>query len=917
MKLSFKCLSFAAAPVTACALLVFAPGGLVLPAPGCAQATDDRAEVLTRGPVHEAFAGTISFKAVTGFPVPQAPPAVVDELPPEHRPAGDNVTWISGYWAWDEEAAEFIWVSGIWRNLPPGRQWIPGYWWESGRDHQWISGYWADAAADEIVYLDEPPASLEKGPNIKSPSRNHSWIPGTWRYRNSRYAWQGGYWDEARPDWIWTPSYYTNTPRGYIYVDGYYDYNVSRRGVIFAPVRFQGQRYTQDNYHYRPTSVISVTAVVNHLFLRPRARHYYFGDYYAPEYRQNGYYPSSNYYTGGHGYDPIFAHERWTHRADAAWERRVEENFTYYRDHQAERPPHTLAAFNLYYERPGRNRRVEQGFVTGLDQMISRRDTSVQFLTVGQSEQEVFTRRSRELRDYGEERRKSVIGIQARIDTERSGSDKRGKRDNPPPGPTRVKMERSPVLAPTAANASAAGTPPSRPAAAPLEETTAKTGNAPEPKVMDPLTGKAASPLQPGDTPANPPGGEKSAGTDAAKANPDMNRVPKGQPESNQPPEIARDPKNPDPARDPKVPNPSKDARKPATETPGARPDKDDPAVDPPGPDGKPPREKTGENPEKGSQPNPPAPPIMPADPKRDDQSPQDPAAPKPGPSTDPKRGPDSEPATDKLERKPLGDKKGRAGNDISPKSPDKTGLPPGRPDSARGQPQNPDAEPRREGQDKDGKQGVPRAHRGDKATPETQPRLLTPEPQPEPKPRIPSPDAGPGTKPMPNSESRRERPNRGVPAPPAGRPDGPAPRRDDPTPESRREAASPGPRPEAPAPEPLREKPDVENRRERPKQEPRQEQPRESKPLPRRESEQIQPRSEAPPQAPAAEPNRPPQREKREQREQKAPREERQRPQADPTPQTKPQAPAPVPPGPPGPADENSAQAKEKRKKD
>ena len=44
---------------------------------------------------------------------------------------GDNVVWIPGYWSWDDSRNDFLWVSGIWRNLPPGRQWVPGYWSEA------------------------------------------------------------------------------------------------------------------------------------------------------------------------------------------------------------------------------------------------------------------------------------------------------------------------------------------------------------------------------------------------------------------------------------------------------------------------------------------------------------------------------------------------------------------------------------------------------------------------------------------------------------------------------------------------------------------------------------------------------------------------------------------------------------------
>src|SRR5437879_3992446 len=79
-------------------------------------------EVQTRGPVHEAFAQPHDASAAPGPAVPREPPPSIPELAPDERPQGDNVQWIGGYWAWDAERNDFIWVSGTYRNAPPGRQ---------------------------------------------------------------------------------------------------------------------------------------------------------------------------------------------------------------------------------------------------------------------------------------------------------------------------------------------------------------------------------------------------------------------------------------------------------------------------------------------------------------------------------------------------------------------------------------------------------------------------------------------------------------------------------------------------------------------------------------------------------------------------------------------------------------------------
>ena len=101
---------------------------------------------------------------------PKMPPDPVEELPPDQKPEGDNVQWIPGYWHWDEDRTDFIWISGFWRVPPPGRVWVPGSWRESAAGWQWVSGFWQDTAPvqpgqpavqPDIEYLPQPPMTLE------------------------------------------------------------------------------------------------------------------------------------------------------------------------------------------------------------------------------------------------------------------------------------------------------------------------------------------------------------------------------------------------------------------------------------------------------------------------------------------------------------------------------------------------------------------------------------------------------------------------------------------------------------------------------------------------------------------------------------------------------------------------------------
>ncbi len=362
-------------------------------------------EVLTRGPVHEAFAGIVTFNPEPGVIVVKSPPAVIEEMPPEERPVGDNVTWIPGYWAWDDERSDFLWVSGTWRALPPGRAWIAGYWAKATQGFQWTSGYWADATVRETTYLPPPPATVEAGPNVAAPSMDYGWSPGCWIWTQERYAWRPGYWALGRADWDWTPAHYVWSPRGCIFVDGFWDFPVERRGLLFAPVYFEAGVYARRGYVYSPRIVIGFGVFSDCLFLRPRYHHYYFGDYYAPGYFQGGFYASFTFQSGRHGYDPISSHHRWEHRQERDWDRRVVANYENRRDHEAARPPRSWAAERTLHSSPAgaRPNRVELAMPIG--QLATRKDGPMRLQTVAKAERQQLSRRGQEVETSREQRR--------------------------------------------------------------------------------------------------------------------------------------------------------------------------------------------------------------------------------------------------------------------------------------------------------------------------------------------------------------------------------------------------------------------------------------------------------------------------------------------------------------------------------
>ena len=287
----------------------------------------DDIEVLARGPVHEAYAEPSEREPKPTPIVPKAPPKPIEELPPDQKPEGDNVQWMPGYWAMDDDKKDFLWVSGFWRNSPPNRSWVPGSWRQTPDGWQWIGGFWsaANGGKAQVEYLPQPPAPLDNaGPTTPAPSETHVYVPGSWMYRE-RYVWRPGFWSEYRPGLCWTAAHYRWTPAGYVFLDGYWDYPLAERGVLFAPVYIPPIVYAAPDFVYTPTYVVREDCLFGAFFCRRGYGSYYFGDYFAPSYASVGY----SAWCGnvgisvgigfGRWHDPLFDYYRCGFRSDPFW----------------------------------------------------------------------------------------------------------------------------------------------------------------------------------------------------------------------------------------------------------------------------------------------------------------------------------------------------------------------------------------------------------------------------------------------------------------------------------------------------------------------------------------------------------------------------------------------------------------------
>jgi hypothetical protein len=377
----------------------------------CAQEPPDGVEVLARGPIHEAYATTTEQPTVAPI-VAKRPPDPVEELPPDQKPDGDNVQFIPGYWSYDEDRTDYVWISGFWRATPPGRVWLPGSWRQTAGGWQWTAGLWQETTPQQeqpqIDYLPPPPQPLEVAPATPAPTETSFYVPGTWVYRN-RYVWRPGFWIEHRPGWVWTPSHYRWTPVGYVYVDGYWDYPLAGRGCLFAPVYF-APGFRRPGFVYTPVYVVREPCLFGSLFIRHGYGSYYFGDYFDRRYATIGF---SAWIGGGSGfaiginvrphYDPLWDYYRFTNRKNPAWATNVHTLYSGRYNGTVARPPVTLVQQNIVIKNGHANAANTQ-FALATIQNVQKMDKTVAFRPVTRTQQIEAQKHARDLREVSVQR---------------------------------------------------------------------------------------------------------------------------------------------------------------------------------------------------------------------------------------------------------------------------------------------------------------------------------------------------------------------------------------------------------------------------------------------------------------------------------------------------------------------------------
>jgi hypothetical protein len=366
---------------------------------------EEQPEVLTRGPVHEAFAGPVNLEVQAGLVVPDQPPARIEEIPPANRPQGAQFVWVPGYWSWDQDRNGYIWVSACWRAAPADMYWVPGYWAKVPEGWEWVPGFWAPSGVQKIQYLPAPPALDDLQPPGPPPSSDSIWVPACQYWYQDHYVRRAGYWVRERPGWVWVPSHYVWTPRGYVFAGGHWDYSLERRGVLFAPVYFPRSVYRRPGFSYSPSIVIDIGMLQVSLFTYPRYSHYCFGDYYDDAYVSIGIFPRFESGRRHTWYDPIYEYDRWQNRGtNPRWEENERHQYDLRRTDKDLRPPRT------YHEMVARRARLpepqqrDRQMARPLSRVVADKATPLKFEPVSSGERKKITRQATDVDKFREQR---------------------------------------------------------------------------------------------------------------------------------------------------------------------------------------------------------------------------------------------------------------------------------------------------------------------------------------------------------------------------------------------------------------------------------------------------------------------------------------------------------------------------------
>ena len=295
--------------------------------------------------MHEAFAEVVQYDPAPGIAVAKQPPKPIEAVAPQQKPEGEGYQWIGGYWGWDEDRSDFLWISGVWRIPPP-----------------------EDAVGARLLGRNRGPLAVGfrlLGPRLASPRASRSstcprhrppWRPAP-AARPPPTTTSGARLLGLAPEPLPVANPLLGPGPDFLGVDplalrvdaqrlrlraGPLGLHLAASRVSFCPVYFHRPIYLHAGYRFVPSVVIYGNVLHQHLFCRPQYGHYYFGDYYA-SLRAVGHLPWFSLYHSrrpASRFTPITAGISATGSPTGSTQ--VHRWHRYHRDNEHARPLHTL-----------------------------------------------------------------------------------------------------------------------------------------------------------------------------------------------------------------------------------------------------------------------------------------------------------------------------------------------------------------------------------------------------------------------------------------------------------------------------------------------------------------------------------------------------------------------------------------------
>jgi hypothetical protein len=183
--------------------------------------------------LHEALQSARERPEAARVHVRREPPASIVERPSGRRP-GARAQWVPGYWEWDAERNEFVWMGGMWQVAPPGSVWAPGRWVREADGWYRAPGSWVSrrdgtvararaASGDQPAWRTTgPPATHPDDTPDLAPGPDYFFVSGHYVPEGDRLAWRRGFWARLQPGWDWVPARWVRRSEGWEFRRGYW-----------------------------------------------------------------------------------------------------------------------------------------------------------------------------------------------------------------------------------------------------------------------------------------------------------------------------------------------------------------------------------------------------------------------------------------------------------------------------------------------------------------------------------------------------------------------------------------------------------------------------------------------------------------------------------------------------------------------